>query len=39
MLQNLKESSKFHKRSFEDDVDSIRAIAASHLCLWLYVMI
>ncbi|KAJ4849284.1 hypothetical protein Tsubulata_021557 [Turnera subulata] len=31
MLQHLKESSEFHKRSFECSVDSIRAIAASHL--------
>ncbi|GLT47188.1 hypothetical protein SLA2020_209010 [Shorea laevis] len=31
MLQDLKESSEFHKRSFECAVDSIRAIAASHL--------
>lgn len=27
----LQESSEFHKRSFECAVDSIRAIAASHL--------
>ncbi|XP_027363388.1 gamma-tubulin complex component 4 homolog isoform X2 [Abrus precatorius] len=31
MLLNLKESSEFHKRSFECAVDSIQAIAASHL--------
>ncbi|MBA0679637.1 hypothetical protein Goari_011394 [Gossypium aridum] len=31
MLQDLKESLDFHKRSFECSVDSIRAIAASHL--------
>ncbi|MBA0736512.1 hypothetical protein Gogos_010057, partial [Gossypium gossypioides] len=31
MLQDLKESLDFHKRSFEYSVDSIRAIAASHL--------
>ncbi|KAL3518495.1 hypothetical protein ACH5RR_021084 [Cinchona calisaya] len=31
MLQILKESSYFHKRSFETAIDSIRAIAASHL--------
>ncbi|GLU03740.1 hypothetical protein SLE2022_209240 [Rubroshorea leprosula] len=37
MLQDLKESSEFHKRSFECAVDSIRAIAASHL--WQLVVI
>ncbi|CAH1434134.1 unnamed protein product [Lactuca virosa] len=37
MLQNLKESSEFHKRSFEGSVDSIRAIAASHL--WQLVVV
>ncbi|KAL4572123.1 hypothetical protein LXL04_018892 [Taraxacum kok-saghyz] len=37
MLQNLKESSEFHKRSFEGAVDSIRAIAASHL--WQLVVV
>ncbi|KAL5991595.1 Gamma-tubulin complex component 4 [Asimina triloba] len=37
MLQELKESSEFHKRSFECAVDSIRAIAASHL--WQLVVI
>ncbi|KAF8387872.1 hypothetical protein HHK36_026534 [Tetracentron sinense] len=31
MLQELKESSEFHKRSFEYAVDSVHAIAASHL--------
>ncbi|XVF72648.1 hypothetical protein PTKIN_Ptkin12aG0136500 [Pterospermum kingtungense] len=31
MLQDLKESSEFQKRSFECLVDSIRAVAASHL--------
>ncbi|KAL8530985.1 hypothetical protein ACS0TY_007843 [Phlomoides rotata] len=31
MLQNLKESSEFHKRSFETAIDSIKAIAANHL--------
>ncbi|KAK4482173.1 hypothetical protein RD792_009314 [Penstemon davidsonii] len=31
MLQDLKESSEFHKRSFETAVDSIKAIAANHL--------
>ncbi|KAG2329061.1 hypothetical protein Bca52824_000241 [Brassica carinata] len=31
MLKDLKESSEFHKRSFECTVDSVRAIAASHL--------
>lgn len=30
-LECLQESSEFHKRSFECAVDSIRAIAASHL--------
>ncbi|KAF2298384.1 hypothetical protein GH714_023412 [Hevea brasiliensis] len=37
MLQGLKESSEFHKRSFEFAVDSIRAIAASHL--WQLVVV
>ncbi|XP_034691369.1 gamma-tubulin complex component 4 [Vitis riparia] len=37
MLQELKESSEFHKRSFECAVDSIRAIAASHL--WQLVVV
>ncbi|GAV66959.1 Spc97_Spc98 domain-containing protein [Cephalotus follicularis] len=37
MLQDLKESSEFHKRSFECAVDSIRAIAASHL--WQLVVV
>lgn len=37
MLQELKESSEFHKRSFEFSIDSIRAIAASHL--WQLVVI
>lgn len=37
MLQNLKESSEFHKRSFESAIDSIRAIAASHL--WQLVVV
>lgn len=37
MLKNLKESSEFHKRSFEGAVDSIRAIAASHL--WQLVVV
>ncbi|XP_071718909.1 gamma-tubulin complex component 4-like [Rutidosis leptorrhynchoides] len=37
MLTNLKESSEFHKRSFEGAVDSIRAIAASHL--WQLVVV
>ncbi|CAK9175335.1 unnamed protein product [Ilex paraguariensis] len=37
MLQDLKESSEFHKRSFENAVDSIRAIAASHL--WQLVVV
>ncbi|OWM80112.1 hypothetical protein CDL15_Pgr010090 [Punica granatum] len=31
MLRHLKESSEFHKRSFECAVDSIEAIAACHL--------
>lgn len=37
MLSDLKESSEFHKRSFECAVDSIRAIAASHL--WQLVVV
>ncbi|XP_043721319.1 gamma-tubulin complex component 4 isoform X2 [Telopea speciosissima] len=37
MLQELKESSEFHKRSFENAVDSVRAIAASHL--WQLVVV
>ncbi|XP_024026213.1 gamma-tubulin complex component 4 [Morus notabilis] len=37
MLLDLKESSEFHKRSFEYAVDSIRAIAASHL--WQLVVV
>lgn len=37
MLQNLKESSEFHKRSFETAVDSIKAIAANHL--WQLVVV
>ncbi|KDP28172.1 hypothetical protein JCGZ_13943 [Jatropha curcas] len=37
MLQGLKESSEFHKRSFECAIDSIRAIAASHL--WQLVVV
>ncbi|CAN6693721.1 unnamed protein product [Malus baccata var. baccata] len=37
MLLELKESSEFHKRSFECAVDSIRAIAASHL--WQLVVV
>ncbi|PWA47655.1 GAMMA-TUBULIN COMPLEX PROTEIN 4 [Artemisia annua] len=37
MLRNLKESSEFHKRSFESAVDSVRAIAASHL--WQLVVV
>ncbi|XVF80959.1 hypothetical protein PTKIN_Ptkin15bG0117400 [Pterospermum kingtungense] len=37
MLQDLKESSEFHKRSFECSVDSIRAVAASHL--WQLVVV
>lgn len=37
MLRDLKESSEFHKRSFECAVDSIRAIAASHL--WQLVVV
>ncbi|KAJ7972974.1 Gamma-tubulin complex component [Quillaja saponaria] len=37
MLLDLKESSEFHKRSFECAVDSIRAIAASHL--WQLVVV
>ncbi|XP_065860460.1 gamma-tubulin complex component 4 [Euphorbia lathyris] len=37
LLQGLKETSEFHKRSFECAVDSIRAIAASHL--WQLVVV
>ncbi|XP_038879485.1 gamma-tubulin complex component 4 homolog [Benincasa hispida] len=37
MLLDLKESSEFRKRSFESAVDSIRAIAASHL--WQLVVV
>ncbi|KAE8672236.1 Gamma-tubulin complex component 4 [Hibiscus syriacus] len=37
MLQDLKESLEFHRRSFECSVDSIRAIAAAHL--WQLVVI
>lgn len=37
MLRDLKESSEFHKRSFECAVDSIRAIAAGHL--WQLVVV
>ncbi|GMH30858.1 hypothetical protein Nepgr_032701 [Nepenthes gracilis] len=37
MLWDLKESSEFHKRSFECAMDSIRAIAASHL--WQLVVV
>ncbi|XP_039048142.1 gamma-tubulin complex component 4-like [Hibiscus syriacus] len=37
MLQDLKESSEFHKRSFECSVDSIRAVAATHL--WQLVVV
>ncbi|XP_022934806.1 gamma-tubulin complex component 4 homolog [Cucurbita moschata] len=37
MLLDLKESSEFHKRSFESAIDSIRAIAASHL--WQLVVV
>ncbi|KAA3471006.1 gamma-tubulin complex component 4-like [Gossypium australe] len=37
MLQDLKESLDFHKRSLECSVDSIRAIAASHL--WQLVVV
>ncbi|KAG4401564.1 hypothetical protein GLYMA_02G017400v4 [Glycine max] len=37
MLLNLKESSEFHKRSFECAVDSVQAVAASHL--WQLVVV
>ncbi|VFQ68641.1 unnamed protein product [Cuscuta campestris] len=37
LLQDLKESSEFHKRTFEMAVDSIKAIAASHL--WQLVVV
>ncbi|GER24727.1 gamma-tubulin complex component 4 homolog [Striga asiatica] len=37
MLQDLKEASEFHKRSFEMAVDSIMAIAANHL--WQLVVV
>lgn len=37
MLQELKESSEFHKRSFENAIDTIKAVAASHL--WQLVVV
>lgn len=37
MLQELKDSSEFHKRSFETAVNSIRSIAANHL--WQLVVV
>uniref|UniRef100_A0A1D1XWR6 Gamma-tubulin complex component n=1 Tax=Anthurium amnicola TaxID=1678845 RepID=A0A1D1XWR6_9ARAE len=37
MLQELKDSSEFHKRKFESVVDSIRTIAANHL--WQLVVV
>ncbi|KAG9443817.1 hypothetical protein H6P81_015157 [Aristolochia fimbriata] len=37
MLHELKDSTEFHKRSFENAVDSIRMIAASHL--WQLVVV
>ncbi|XP_060178637.1 gamma-tubulin complex component 4 [Lycium barbarum] len=37
MLQDLKESSEFHKRSFENAIDTIKAVAASHL--WQLVVV
>nr|DAD38097.1 TPA_asm: hypothetical protein HUJ06_008738 [Nelumbo nucifera] len=37
MLQELKDTAEFHKRSFEHAVDSIRTIAASHL--WQLVVV
>ncbi|KAK1291996.1 hypothetical protein QJS10_CPB17g01279 [Acorus calamus] len=37
MLQELKDSSEFHKRSFESAIDSIRIIAAKHL--WQLVVV
>ncbi|XP_048504481.1 gamma-tubulin complex component 4 homolog isoform X2 [Beta vulgaris subsp. vulgaris] len=37
MLQDLKESTEFHRRSFEYAVDSIRAVAASRL--WQLVVV
>ncbi|MCD7454223.1 Gamma-tubulin complex component 4 [Datura stramonium] len=37
MLQDLKESSEFHKRSFENTIDTIKAVAASHL--WQLVVV
>ncbi|KAL4308752.1 hypothetical protein GQ457_01G053870 [Hibiscus cannabinus] len=37
MLQELKESLEFHKRSFECSVESIRTVAASHL--WQLVVV
>ncbi|PHT27586.1 Gamma-tubulin complex component 4 -like protein [Capsicum baccatum] len=37
MLQDLKESSEFHKRSFENAIDTIKIVAASHL--WQLVVV
>lgn len=37
MLKKLKDSSEFHKRSFESAVDAVRVIAASHL--WQLVVV
>lgn len=37
MLQDLKESSEFHKRSFENAIDTIKTVAASHL--WQLVVV
>ncbi|CAN4091406.1 unnamed protein product [Withania somnifera] len=37
MLLDLKESSEFHKRSFENAIDTIKVVAASHL--WQLVVV
>nr|XP_009770642.1 PREDICTED: gamma-tubulin complex component 4 homolog isoform X2 [Nicotiana sylvestris]XP_016433585.1 PREDICTED: gamma-tubulin complex component 4 homolog isoform X2 [Nicotiana tabacum] len=37
LIQHLKESSEFHKRSFENAIDTIKAVAASHL--WQLVVV
>ncbi|KAL8143051.1 hypothetical protein V2J09_016083 [Rumex salicifolius] len=37
LLQDLKESTEFHRRSFESAIDSIRSVAASHL--WQLVVV
>ncbi|XP_019247286.1 PREDICTED: gamma-tubulin complex component 4 [Nicotiana attenuata] len=37
LIQHLKESSEFHKRSFKNAIDTIKAVAASHL--WQLVVV